>query len=46
MKQLIAVFKREVRQMTARPIYLFSSVIVTAFACFFFLTLMNEGVPL
>lgn len=45
MKQLIAVFKREVRQMTARPIYLFSSVIVTAFACIFFLTLMNEGVP-
>lgn len=45
MKNLIAVFRREARQMAARPIYLFSSVVVTAVSCLFFLTLMNEGVP-
>lgn len=42
---LIAVFRRECRQMMSRPIYIFSSFVVMAVSCVFFLTVMNEGLP-
>lgn len=39
------VAKRELRQMFARPLYLYSSVIVMALCTFFFLSVMQETTP-
>jgi ABC-2 type transport system permease protein len=39
------VWKRELRVMFSRPIYLFSTVIVMGFCCVFFFTLFREGLP-
>lgn len=41
---LFCVIKRELRQMFARPLYLFASVGVMVLSTFFFLTLMQKGV--
>jgi len=39
------VWKRELKMMFSRPIYLFSTVFVLAFCYFFFLTFLREGMP-
>jgi ABC-2 type transport system permease protein len=39
------VWKRELRVMFSRPIYLFSTVFVMGFCYIFFLTLIKEGLP-
>jgi ABC-2 type transport system permease protein len=39
------VWKRELKMMFGRPIYLFSTVFVMGFCYLFFLTLFNEGLP-
>ncbi len=39
------VFKRELRQMLSRPIYLFATVLIMGFCYTFFLTLMQQGLP-
>lgn len=39
------VAKRETRQMFARPLYLISTVLVMAFMCEFYITLMHRGTP-
>ncbi|MFA7115869.1 MAG: ABC transporter permease [Bacteroidales bacterium] len=44
-KNTKAVFQRELRQMFARPIYVFAPIIVMAFTFVFFLTFFQEGVP-
>lgn len=41
----IKVFKRELRKMFSRPVYLFSTVFVMGFCAIFFLTLFKEGLP-
>lgn len=41
-----AVFKRELKRMFSRPIYLFGSVFTLIFCSAFFLTLLNEGLPM
>lgn len=38
-------FKRELGQMFARPLYMFSSVVVMIVSCVFYLTLMHAGAP-
>lgn len=40
------VFQRELRQMFSRPIYLFGSVFTLVFCSIFFLSLLNEGLPM
>jgi ABC-2 type transport system permease protein len=45
-KSIINTSAREVKRMTSRPIYLFSSVFVMVFCYIFFLTLFREGLPL
>lgn len=40
-----AVAKRELHQMFARPLYIYSSVIVMALCTFFFLSVMQETTP-
>ncbi len=40
-----ATFRRELKRMTGRPIYIFSSVFVMFFCYIFFLTFMKEGLP-
>jgi ABC-2 type transport system permease protein len=44
-KSLISTFRRELKRMTGRPFYLFSSVFVMLFCYIFFLTFFNEGLP-
>ena len=39
------IAKREMRQLSARPIYLFSMVFAPLFSALFFITLMDEGLP-
>ena len=39
------IAKREMRQLSARPIYLFSMVFAPLFSALFFITLMAEGLP-
>jgi len=39
------VWKRELKMMFSRPIYLFSTVFVLAFCYLFFLTFLKEGMP-
>ncbi len=39
------VWKRELKMMFSRPIYLFSTVFVLAFCYIFFLTFLREGMP-
>lgn len=41
-----AVFRRELGRMIARPIYLFGTVFTLAFCSLFFLSLLNEGLPM
>lgn len=41
-----AVFRRELKRMFSRPIYLFGSVFTLIFCSVFFLTLLNEGLPM
>lgn len=41
----VTVFRRELRHMVSRPIYLFSSVFVMIFCYIFFLTFFSEGLP-
>ena len=45
MNYLIATIKRELQQMFARPLYMFSSVVVMIISCIFYLTLMHTGTP-
>lgn len=45
MKELRAVIVRELKQMFARPLYIFSSVVIMAVSVTFFLSLMKEGTP-
>lgn len=40
-----AVFKRELRQMFSRPIYIFASIGTILFCCLFFFTFFHEGLP-
>lgn len=40
------VFRRELKQMFSRPIYLFGSVFTLVFCSVFFLSLLNEGLPM
>ena len=42
-RNIWAVIKRELRQMFARPLYMFASVGVMMLSTFFFLTLMRSG---
>jgi ABC-2 type transport system permease protein len=39
------VWKRELKVMFSRPIYLFSTIFVMGFSYLFFLTIMREGLP-
>ncbi len=39
------VFKRELRQMFSRPIYLFATILIMGFCYTFFLSLMQQGLP-
>ncbi|MCQ2195018.1 MAG: ABC transporter permease [Paludibacteraceae bacterium] len=39
------IWKREFRNLTSRPLYLFGMVIAPLFTVFFFLTLMGDGLP-
>lgn len=39
------IAKREMKQLTARPLYLFSMVFAPIFSALFFITLMQEGLP-
>lgn len=45
MKYLISTIHRELGQMFARPLYLFSSVVVIIVSGIFYLTLMSSGAP-
>ena len=45
MSYLGAVIKRELKQMFARPLYIFSSVVIMLISMFFFLTVMKSGSP-
>lgn len=45
LQNLINVIRREIRLMRQRPIYLISSVAVTAFCSLFFLTFLRDGQP-
>ncbi len=45
MNALIAVARREIRRLCARPIYLAGMLLVPLFMTFFFLSLLNEGLP-
>ncbi len=40
-----AVFKRELKEMFSRPIYLFGTLITMAFCSLFFLSLFSDGIP-
>lgn len=40
------VFRRELKQMFSRPIYLFGTVLTIVFCSAFFLSLLNEGLPM
>lgn len=41
-----AVFKRELKQMFSRPIYMFGSVFTLVFCSIFFLSMLNRGLPM
>ena len=43
---LLKIIKRELRRLTSRKIYIFMMLIVPLGFTFFFLNLMNEGLPL
>ncbi|MEF9932270.1 MAG: ABC transporter permease [Bacteroidales bacterium] len=45
-ERIKAVFRRELKQMFSRPIYLFGSVFTLVFCSIFFLSLLNEGLPM
>ncbi len=45
-KYIKAVFIRELGRMMTRPIYLFGTVFILAFCSLFFLSLLNEGLPM
>lgn len=45
LQQIIAISRRELKRLLARPIYLFCMVIAPVFAFLFFTTLMGEGLP-
>ncbi len=40
-----AVFLRELKKMFSRPLYLIATVVVLFVCCFFFVTIMQQGVP-
>ncbi|MBP5456827.1 MAG: ABC transporter permease [Paludibacteraceae bacterium] len=43
--RILMIWKREFKNLTSRPLYLFGMVIAPLFSVFFFLTLMGEGLP-
>lgn len=43
--RILMIWKRELKNLTSRPLYLFGMVIAPLFSVFFFLTLMGEGLP-
>ena len=42
---IIQTFKRELKRMVSRPIYLLGSIGIMAFCFIFFLTFFNDGQP-
>ncbi len=46
MKYLFRTFRRELRRLTSRTVYLFAMIIVPLGCAIFFLTLLNEGLPM
>ncbi len=45
MKAVVAVFKRELRRMVSRPIYLVMTIVIPLIVVVFFATFLNQGVP-
>ncbi len=43
---LLEVIKRELRRLTSRKVYIFIMLILPLGCTFYFLNLMNEGLPL
>ncbi len=43
--RIVMIWKRELKNLTSRPLYMFGMVIAPLFSVFFFLTLMGEGLP-
>lgn len=43
--RILMIWKREFKNLTSRPLYLFGMVIAPLFTVFFFITLMGEGLP-